>query len=399
MDQRSKQNAGQSPVPGPDRKLNGEKVVQQLEKLLERYEELDESTLAALERAFDKYKELRPKFYDNLGNFLTSAKNALGDKVAFGRNKENDEPKPQAVAHGKKRLLKKTDNNKNNAPAASPGLSVEDVTQILEDHEEKMRTDCMKAESALAKAKAQYAYQKRVLAVYGETVEPFLEPFKRVMENLVYFAACADPAVYEAGKTPLSNKIRGLRSGMQPGMWGEHLDTAHLSRIGEMFEVAAPAAAFSFRAETNADVKTRIDAYEARIKGANELKRPYDIENAKLANRIKHAQFLWEYVDLLRCFLPQLEKITGTPEEEESARWAAEIGNALLEEVRTHVCRNPKMKFLWVYPHGEISRKDEKIQVQFIVAEMDCPGLYYKFEEAYDGLKPLGCIAPGCTRV
>ena len=106
----------------------------------------------------------------------------------------------------------------------------------------------------------------------------------------------------------------------------------------------------------------------------------------------------WEYIDLLRCFLPQLEKIIGISEEEESAQWATEIGQSLLAVVAGHTCRNAKMKFLWVYPEDEVTRRSEKIRVQFIAAELDCPGLYYKLTEEHDGLKRFGCVYPGCTK-
>lgn len=381
--------------------LNGESVVVQLEELLDNFENLDESTLKALERAFGRYKTLRPGFFTEFASNVSSGMSNISGKFALGKKNSTDEKKSATIARGKSKQPQ--------AFTASAGIqncqtpvvadtSNYEIEQKLAAYERAIGQECLKAERAYADAKAKYEYQKRVLSVYEETVTPFVEPFKKVMENLVYFAACADPAVYEEGKTPLKNKSRALRNGMQPGMWGEYLDAAHLDRIGEMFDADNLAAPFSFLAESAVDVNIRIAAYKHRVEAANDQRKPYDTENAKLANQIKHAQLLWEYVNLLRSILPQLERIVSTPEDAECAEWATDIGAALLAAVENHVCRNSKMHFQWVYPHEELSRKNEKIRVQFISAELDCPGLYYVLQEELNGPRRFVCVAPGYSK-
>ncbi len=364
----------------PNQKINGEDVLRQLEILLDHYEQLDKPTLEALDRLFKRYKTLSSKPID-LSSKPIEVFNGL--KTLFN-GKTPDEKKLPDPAPG----------NQEVTPVASQDASRSDGLKELEALACKK---CLAAEKAYADAKAQYEYQKSVLSVYEETVLPFIEPFKKVMANLVYFAACADPAVYEEGKTPLQNKSRALRNGMQPGMWGEYLDAAHLNRIGEMFALKKAAPDFCFQ-EASGSAEPLISVYQSRIAAANKARKPYDAENAKLSNRIKHAQLLWEYVDLLRCFLPQLELIAGTPEEGQSAQWATQIGAALLSGVENHACRNTQMKFIWVYPRGEISAGSEKVRVDFIAAELDCPGLYYSSADDQDGRKRLVCVIPGCTK-
>lgn len=398
-DQMTNGNGGRSPAFG---QLNGESVVVQLEELLDNFENLDKNTLKALDRAFGRYKTLRPGFFTEVTNRFSGGVSILGEKVAaLGKKNTADEKKSADTARGKSKrshASAKPVGIQNSQASVYADTANDEIKQKLVAYEKAISQECLKAERAYADAKAQYEYQKRVLSVYEETVEPFVEPFKRVMENLVYFAACADPAVCEEGKTPLRNKSRALRNGMQPGMWGEYLDAAHLDRIGEMFDADNPAVPFSFRAESAADVNVRIAAYKHRIEAANDQRKPYDTENAKLANQIKHAQLLWEYVSLLRSFLPQLEKIISTPEDAECTEWATEIGRLLLAAVENHACRNPQMKFRWVYPHGELSRTNEKIRVQFIAAELDCPGLYYILQDANNSPERFICVFPGCSK-
>ena len=355
------QTRKQAKAPVAANKVNGEEIVRQLEALLDQYERLDKPTRDALERVFKKYKDLCPGFIE------------AGTKKVASLIRPKTQPAAPAVT-------------------LEAGHS-DEMAKMLEDHASLLRQKCLEAEKAFAEAKALYEYQKTVYSVYEETVFPFIEPFKKLMENLVYFAACADPAVYEEGKTPLQNRSRALRNAVQPGMWAEHLDAAHLDRIGEMFAVEKKEADFHFR-EEDGTAPDRARAYKDRTAAADAQRKPY----AKLANRIRQAGLLWEYVALLRCFLPQLEKITAAPEEEESAQWATEIGESLLAGVKSHTCRNSSMKFLWVYPHGPLSRRNEKIRVQFIPAELDCPGLYYSITADHDGVKSLGCVFPGCIK-
>lgn len=402
MSQLSNGNRMQRPSEGC---TGDETVVAQLEKLLDRFEELDAPTLAALDQAFERYKAEKKKklqspnklkniassFVGGANGFITSMgkKSVAEEKKAeqYGWNKETSFPD--------KKMLSDSQSGKT-AQAASSG---EYARRILEEHARKLCASCKDAETSLAEAKTLYEYQRRVLLVYEETVVPFLDPFKKVMENLVYFAACADPAVYEEGKTPLRNKTRALRNGMNAGMWGEFLDEAHMGRIGEMFAEILPDVEFNFCPEAgSADEKTRITAYQSRIKAAQEQRKPYDLENEKLSNQIKHAQLLWEYVYLLQQFLPLLEQIVHTPEEAECAEWATEIGTAVLNVVTQHTCRNPKMKFQWIYPQGDISCKNEKIRVQFIAAELDCPGLYYALQGESDSQERFRCVCPGYAK-
>lgn len=373
----------------PNQKINGEDVLRQLEELLDQYKHLDEPTLEALKRAFNRYnKDLRRSLLKAAASRIINPADEKKQVDTAGDPAGKTAAPPATAADN---VEKQADT------AGNPADKRADMVKLLEDRANELRKKCLAAEKAYVAAKAQYEYQKTVFSVYEETVLPFIEPFKKAMANLVYFAACADPAVYEEGKIPLQNKSRALRNGMQPGMWGEYLDAAHLDRIDEMFTLEKAAATFRFQEEVGGP-KTCIRAYQRRIEAANEARKPYDAENAKLSNGIRHAQLLWEYVDLLRCFLPQLETIAGTPEEEESAQWATQIGAALLAEVENHSCRNTQMKFLWVYPRGEISAGSEKVRVDFIAAELDCPGLYYSSTDNQDGRKRLVCVIPGCTK-
>lgn len=383
--------------------INGESVVAQLEELLDNFENLDESTLKALERVFGRYKTLRPGFFTELTSHVSGGmSNFSGKFAAFGKKNTADEKKSADISLDKSKQphvsTKSVGIQKSQTPCDTD-TNNDNIKQQLVAYEKAMRQECIKAEKAYADAKAKYEYQKRVLCVYEETVAPFVETFKKVMENLVYFVACADLAAYEEGKTPLKNKSRALRNGMQPGMWGEFLDEAHMDRIEEMFTVTPPSVEFIFRPEaTSADEKTRSLSYKSRTAAAQQQCKPYDLENEKLSNQIKHAQLLWEYVYLLQHFLPLLEQIVRTPEEAECASWATEIGTALMAAVENHACRNSQMKFQWVYPHGELSRKNEKIRVQFISAELDCPGLYYILQEEHNSPRRFVCVVPGYSK-
>lgn len=250
-----------------------------------------------------------------------------------------------------------------------------------------------KWQHALAKhndAKQRYDYWKEAEEYFETSVRPLNEPFRQVTELLSYFVPCRTKEDYKKRAAVLLNKQHYLCGSLQPGKWGECLTSDRLSKIRLPGDEPQPVEKDKIPFEPSKGSFESIKAaasYEAETKVLIEETRDYlydlkQMENARLQN-----QKFWENAMLLRDFLPAIELLRQFEGAEDRPALAAEIGAMLADAVANHECIDPEMRFLWLFPEGDAYRESLPVRLEFILAEANCPGLYYT----------LGTGAPVCV--
>lgn len=252
----------------------------------------------------------------------------------------------------------------------------------------KARDDWFRAERELAKEKAKYSKAKRIEIIYNEKIQPLVQPFLKLTESLIYFAGCLNAEDFSTRKRILSNRQRLLCSNLQASTWGFSLDREAFHGIDEMLAAMAQEAKLPELPQLSDQLTA--DMYLQKKTKTEELKKKYLIENEKLQiNDIRQKQIL-EYVCLFRDLYPVIEKIIAESEKEPDEQWAISIGREIVQLVEQYQARNSTMKFIFVYPDNMAHIQSESVKIDFIAAEADCPGLYYR-----DSRGELICVIPG----
>lgn len=253
----------------------------------------------------------------------------------------------------------------------------------------KARDDWFQAERELAEEKAKYSKAKRIEQIFNGKVQPMVQPFLKLMESLIYFAGCLNAEDFATRKRVLLNRQRMICSNMQASIWGFPLDREAFAGIEEMLfameeEIKLP------KAPQLLDSLTVIE-YIQKKRETEELKRKYLIENEKLRRNESRQRQILEYISLFQELFPIIEKISNETLNEVDEAWAVSIGLEIVQRVNNYESRNANMKFIFVYPDDDICIQSESVRVDFIAAESDSPGLYYRDNK----IGKLICVIPG----
>lgn len=305
--------------------------------------------------------------------------NGIIDYVKGGKSTPNQIEKEEEADKATEELLQE-----------SARIEEERIQKEKEKEEKrcKARDDWFRAERELAKEKAEYSKAKRIEIIYNEKIQPLVQPFLKLTESLIYFAGCLNAEDFSTRKRILSNRQLLLCSNLQASTWGFSLDREAFHGIDEMLAAMAQEAKLPELPQLSDQLTA--DMYLQKKTKTEELKKKYIIENEKLQlNDIRQRQIL-EYVCLFRDLYPVIEKISAEPGIEPDAQWAISIGREIVQLVEQYQARNSTMKFIFVYPDNEAYTQSEAVKIDFIAAEADCPGLYYR-----DSSGELICVIPG----
>lgn len=259
-----------------------------------------------------------------------------------------------------------------------------------EEEEErcKARHDWFQAKRELAEEKAKYSKAKRIEQIFNGKVQPMVQPFLKLMESLIYFAGCLNAEDFSTRKRILSNRQQLLCSNLQASTWGFSLDREAFQGVDEM--LAAMSQETKLPELPQIPDRLTAEEYLQEKQETEKLKRQYLLENEKLRlNDFRQKQIL-EYICLFRELYPVVTEICAESQTDIEEQWAISIGREIVRIVDQHQSRNESMKFIFVYPDNEAHTQNESVKIDFIAAEADCPGLYYR-----DSSGELICVIPG----
>lgn len=346
------------------------KLSERLQKECERDDPDNSLTDETRERGSSWFGVSKEKLGNLLGNLSNAKKTEKEPPLAKidGPNQEEYEEAIRAKAEREERWRQET----------------------LKKEEErcKARDDWFQAERELAEEKAKYSKAKRIEQIFNGKVQPMVQPFLKLMESLIYFAGCLNAEDFSVRKRVLRNKRQMICSIIQENAWDFPIDKEAFHGIDEM--LMAMSQKVKQPEITQLDGNLTTNEYQQKKQETENLKKKYLIENEKLQlNDIRQRQIL-EYVCLFRDLYPVIEKISAEPGIEPDAQWAISIGREIVQLVEQYQARNSTMKFIFVYPDNEAHTQSESVKIDFIAAEADCPGLYYR-----DSSGELICVIPG----
>lgn len=257
----------------------------------------------------------------------------------------------------------------------------------------KARDNWFQAKRELAEEKAKYSKAKRIEQIFNGKVQPMVQPFLKLMESLIYFAGCLNAEDFSTRKRILSNRQQLLCSNLQASTWGFSLDREAFQGVDEMLAAMSQETKLPELPQISDRLTAELTAEEEYLQKKQEtekLKRQYLLENEKLRlNDFRQKQIL-EYICLFRELYPVVVKICAESQTDIEEQWAISIGREIVRIVDQHQSRNESMKFIFVYPDNEAHTQNESVKIDFIAAEADCPGLYYR-----DSSGELICVIPG----
>ena len=333
---------------------------------------------------------------DNKGGSRSSGFRGLGNNIkevgsnALGVIKNIGNPKKAEIEQNPETMVEPSDEEREKAKREMAELEERwrQEEQKKEEQRCKARDDWFQAERELAEEKAKYSKAKRIEQIFNGKVQPMVQPFLKLMESLIYFAGCLNAEDYSVRKRVLRNKRQMICSIILENAWDFPIGKEAFHGIDEMLAAMAQEAKLP-ELPPLSDQMT-ADMYLQKKTKTEELKKKYIIENEKLQlNDIRQGQIL-EYVCLFRDLYPVIEKISAEPGIEPDAQWAISIGREIVQLVEQYQARNSTMKFIFVYPDNEAHTQNESVKIDFIAAEADCPGLYYR-----DSSGELICVIPG----
>lgn len=259
--------------------------------------------------------------------------------------------------------------------------------ETLKKEEERCKAR-VQAERELAEEKAKYSKAKRIEIIYNEKIQPLVQPFLKLTESLIYFAGCLNAEDFSTRKRILSNRQQLLCSNLQASTWGFSLDREAFQGVDEM--LAAMSQETKLPELPQKSDPLTAEEYLQKKQETEKLKRQYLLENEKLRlNEFRQKQIL-EYICLFRELYPVVTEICAESQTDIEEQWAISIGREIVRIVDQHQSRNASMKFIFVYPDNEAHTQNESVKIDFIAAEADCPGLYYR-----DSSGELICVIPG----
>lgn len=286
---------------------------------------------------------------------------------------------------------------------AAEGPSEEEIRQRLLQMEErrkqeerereeercKARDAWFQAERELAEEKAKYSKAKRIELIYNGKVQPMLQPFRKLMESLIYFAGCLNAEDYSTRKRVLRNRQRMICSSIQANAWDVVLAREAFQGVDEMLAAMAQEAKIPDLPQILDQLTTSM--YLQKKQATEELKQKYLLENEKLRlNDIQQRKIL-EYISLFRELYPVIEKICAACESEIEEQWAISIGQEIVQLVDCYRPRKTNMKFVFVYPDDNTITQSESVKITFVAAEANSPGLFYIDSDSGE----LVCVIPG----
>lgn len=258
-----------------------------------------------------------------------------------------------------------------------------------EDSRCKARDDWFHAEQELAKEKAKYSKEKHIEQIFNEKVQPLAHPFLKLMESLIYFAGCLNAEDFSTRKCILFNRQQMMLGSIQANGWDGILSVEAFQGVDEMLAAMAQGTIIPDLPQMSDQLTT--EEYLQKKAKTEELYKRYLVENEKLQlNAIRQKQIL-EYICLFKELLPVIEKISDDTLTEIDENLAVSTGSEIVRCVENYEAKNLNIKFIFVYPNDEICMQSESIRVDFIAAESDSPGLYYKGNSS----GKLICVIPG----
>lgn len=346
-------------------------------------EDVDYSAVHEISRQLDKKckeksdKKLLAVLKEKGGNFATGIKNCVkGGKSTPNQvemEEEVDEPTEEELLQNLARM---------------------DEERIQKEKEKedkrcKVRDDWFQAEQELAKEKAKYSKEKHIEQIFNEKVQPLVHPFLKLMESLIYFAGCLNSEDFSTRKRILLNRQRMICGSIQANGWDGILVAEAFQGVDEMLAAIAQEARIPDLPQISDQLTT--EEYQQKKAKTEELYKRYLVENEKLRlNAIRQKQIL-EYICLFKELLPVIEKISDDTLTEIEENLAVSTGSEIVRCVENYEAKSLNIKFIFIYPNDEICMQSESIRVDFIAAESDSPGLYYRDNRSGTFI----CVIPG----
>lgn len=330
---------------------------------------------------------------DNKGGSRNSGIRGWGNNIkevgsnTLGVIKNIGNPKKAEIEQNPETMVEPSDEKREEAKRKMAELK-ERQRQEEQKKEEQRCKDWFLAERELAEEKAKYSKAKRIEQIFNGKVQPMVQPFLKLMESLIYFAGCLNAEDFSTRKRILSNRQQLLCSNLQASTWGFSLDREAFQGVDEM--LAAMSQETKLPELPQIPDRLTAEEYLQEKQETEKLKRQYLLENEKLRlNDFRQKQIL-EYICLFRELYPVVVKICAESQTDIEEQWAISIGREIVRIVDQHQSRNESMKFIFVYPDNEAHTQNESVKIDFIAAEADCPGLYYR-----DSSGELICVIPG----
>lgn len=344
-------------------------------------EDVDYSAVHEISRQLDKKckeksdKKLLAVLKEKGSNFATGIKNSVKGGKSTPNQVEMEEEVDEPT---EKELLQKL-----------ARMEEERIQKEKEKEEKrcKARDDWFQAEQELVKEKAKYSKEKHIEQIFNEKVQPLVHPFLKLMESLIYFAGCLNSEDFSTRKRILLNRQRMICGSIQANGWDGILVAEAFQGVDEMLAAIAQEARIPDLPQISDQLTT--EEYQQKKAKTEELKQKYLLENKKLSlNDIQQRKIL-EYICFFRELYPVIEKICAISESEIEEQWAISTGQEIGRLVDQYQARNSTMDFMLLYPDNA-HIQSESVRIDFIAAEADCPGLYYK-----DSGGELICVIPG----
>lgn len=216
-----------------------------------------------------------------------------------------------------------------------------------------------------------------------------LQPFRKLMESLIYFAGCLNAEDYSTRKRVLRNRQRMICSSIQANAWDVVLAREAFQGVDEMLAAMDQETKIPDLPQMLDQLTTSM--YLQKKQATEELKQKYLLENEKLRlNDIQQRKIL-EYISLFRELYPVIEKICAACESEIEEQWAISIGQEIVQLVDCYRPRKTNMKFVFVYPDDNTITQSESVKITFVAAEANSPGLFYIDSDSGE----LVCVIPG----
>ena len=350
-------------------------------------EDVDYSDMYEVSEQLGKKCKKKKKKKENTGHPLdgviekgNNLKNGLIDYVKGGKSTPSQIETEEEADKSPEELLQE-----------SARIEEERIQKEKEKEQKRRnaRDDWFRAKQELEEEKAKFNRERQIEQIFNKQIQPLVEPFLKVMESLIYFAGCLDAEDFSSRKRILRNRQQMLCSIIQTSLGETPLEDEVFRGIDKMLAAMHQEMKVSELPQIP-DPYPTIEEYLQEKQKTEKSKQKYLSENEKLRlNDFRQKQIL-EYICLFRELYPVVVKICAESQTDIEEQWAISIGREIVRIVDQHQSRNESMKFIFVYPDNEAHTQNESVKIDFIAAEADCPGLYYR-----DSSGELICVIPG----